>query len=204
MANQEKLKSLIGKINWLYKSLADTDFKNVSSLEKALIKENVLMFYDEIENIEIEIQEEIVSSVTSEKLVSSSVEIPEIVVEKIETSMTIESPVEEEIVDEQTVTDLKSETFEKTIEFQRQITMPKRDMREIIDLNKSFIFKVELFNENNDIYNQFIKEINSTRTEADALSFVVSWTEKMNWVTEENKAYELLLNAIEKRFLPLM
>lgn len=204
MANQEKLKSLIGKINWLYKSLADNDFKNVSSLEKALIKENVLMFYDEIENIEIKIQEEIVSSVTSEKLVSSSVEIPEIVVEKIETSMTIESLVEEEIVDEQTVTDLKSETFEKTIEFQRQITMPKRDMREIIDLNKSFIFKAELFNENNDIYNQFIKEINSTRTEADALSFVVSWTEKMNWVTEENKAYELLLNAIEKRFLPLM
>jgi hypothetical protein len=244
MANQEKLKSLIDKINGLYKSFDDNDFNNVSSLEKALIKEKVLMFYDEIENIETKVQKERFPSVAFEKVVSPSVEIPEEIIEKVEEPEIVEKVVEEVVeppivegiieevieepiveqeielvvekveekvieepvvvVDAQAKADLKKAKFEKTVAFQRQITMPKRDMREIIDLNKSFIFKAELFNQNNDIYNQFIDEINSTRTEDEAFSFVVNWTEKMNWVTEENKAYELLLRAIEKRFLPLI
>lgn len=269
MANQEKLKSLIDKINWLYKSFEDNNFSNVSSLEKALIKEKILMFYDEIENIETKIQKERFPSVSSEKVVPSvevksvetvnavveTVVTPEPVVERlveapvvedvletpvveevkapveevpvveevvepiveevVETASVVENIVppvvepvieeaKEEAVDVQAEADLKKAKFEKTVEFQRQIAMPKRDMREIIDLNKSFIFKAELFNQNNDIYNQFINEINSTRTEDEAFSKIVSWTEKMNWNTEENKAYDLLLRAIEKRFLPLI
>lgn len=290
MANQEKLKTLIDKINWLYKSFEENDFKNISSLEKALIKEKILMFYDEIENLETKIHKERFPKITAEKIVSSTVEKPmdevekdkepeitvssiknkeleaqspvfvetvveensiteiaentketdetaipseaewlkeeveekevstiaelvEEVVEEIEESLIpseaeeiIEPIVEEakKAEDAQAKADLKREKFEKTLEFQRQIAMPKRDIREIIDLNKSFIFKAELFNQNNDIYNQFINEINSTRTEDEALSFMVDWTEKMKWKTEENKAYDLLLRAIEKRFLPLI
>jgi len=230
MTNKVKIKSILDKINWLFKSIEENNFENISALEKSLLKEKVLLFYDEIENLGttvlkeslerpvskeipviIEKKEETVI-VEQEKAKEAVVEEIKVVDEKPIVGKTAIPEIEEPIVETTTPTietkidteKSKKEQFEKTEEFQRQIVMPKRDMREIIDLNKSFIFKAELFSQNNDLYNQFINEMNTTRNENDAFEVLINWTEKLNWETEENKAYDLLLRSIEKRFLPLI
>ena len=263
MANQSKLKTILEKINWLYKSFEGSNFQNISSLEKALLKEQVLIFYDEIESLKTTKQKEIISKTTLDEI-DISKELKETNSETVENSyeniliskenenkdekvatenpselktildtkpievedyktepkietIIVNTPETKVIVPEEKPAKLettkvepvkenlsKEEKFKKTEAFQKQIAQPKRDMREIIDLNKSFIFKAELFNQRNDLYNQFINEMNTTQTEDDVFNVMIKWTEKQKWETEENKAYDLLLRAIEKRFLPLI
>ncbi len=222
MFNQNKIKSLLEKINWLSDSFEKNNYSNISSLEKSLLKEKVLMFFDEIENIPTSVfkpkdteqtiaqQEEVKKEIVAPEIVKVEEVKEKPIVEKQAEPIKIEEPIvvekKEVAVSVQTIeTELsKQEKFEKTLKFQKEIAMPKRDIREIIDLNKSFILKAELFNQNNDLYNSFIQEINQTRTEDSANIVIKNWAANLNWKTEENKAFELLEKAVEKRFLPLI
>lgn len=78
-----------------------------------------------------------------------------------------------------------------------------RNMRDIIDLNKSFILKKDLFNNNNDTYNAFVNALNTTANENAALAIVKDYANKLGW-DEEDKSYELISRAVEKRFLPIL
>lgn len=266
MLDSNKIKTLLEKINWLSKSFEDNNYKNISALEKSLLKEKVLMFFDEIENIptaiirdrmDNQVQVEKVKPVIEEVIVEKpiekapveivpevkvpepvaileevkapepiiipeiKVEIPEVispqevisekvsemkegvaeVVEIVPEPITVVAPEPQiQVIPEPT----KEERFQKMEALHKEVSTIRRDMREIIDLNKSFIFKAELFNQSNDLYNQFINEMNLTRTEDNAFILLNNWTMKMNWRKEDNKAFELLEKAIEKRFLPLL
>lgn len=231
MSNQLKIKSLLDKINWLFKSFEENNFENVSALEKALLKEKILMFYDEVENLNTKIQKENIENNKNEPKVYQKVE--EIKKEILEKPIKFVEKIDETIVpvEKQEIKPIIKEygeekpfkkveitpkppikeipnpvvnKFDKSEAFHKQVSMPKRDLREIIDLNKSFIFKAELFSQNNDMYNKFLNELNTTQTEDDAFSVIINWTEKLKWNTEENKAYDLLLRSVEKRFLPLI
>lgn len=239
MVNKAKLESLIKKINWLFDSFAENDFKNVSALEKALLKEKVLMLYDEIESIDTKIQKEkikseepaVISKEKNEKIteepkipvLEKPIEEVKNIIQEVEVKIEEEKPKKEVIIEKEIEKPIKIQKttveekiylekkeisskgkLEKKEAFKNQISSPKRDMREIIDLNKSFIFKAELFKQNNELYTQFINEINTTRTENEAFSILINWTEKLNWKTDDNKAYDLLLRSVEKRFLPLI
>lgn len=233
MLNPKKIKTLLDKINWLSNSFEENNYANISALEKSLLKEKVLMFFDEIENIPTAKTQNRVEEATQKvNLVAETAKPKEVEVEKV-------APIQEQVVEElkpepvpvpevQKIVEehkpiveekkpepvivekpkepilANEEKFQKTEAFQKQIVGPKRDLREIIDLNKSFILKAELFNQNNDLYNQFISEMNQTRSEAQAEILLNNWLMKMNWNKEENKAYELLERAVEKRFLPLI
>lgn len=80
---------------------------------------------------------------------------------------------------------------------------PTRSLKEVIDLNKSFILRAKLFVNNNENYKAFIDELNTFETEQASFQFVEQAAIKNAW-NKEDKAYELLLRAVEKRFLPLI
>lgn len=243
MLNSKKIKTLLDKINWLSNSFEENNYANISALEKSLLKEKVLMFYDEIENIPTTITKNRVDATVEkveevkpiaeptkvipivEKEVAPEpikvevkptppvvevnpepIKIPEVKETYLEPVKVVEEIKPEPVSEVKPTTPelTKEERFQKTEAFQKQIVAPKRDLREIIDLNKSFILKAELFNQNNDLYNQFVSAVNLTRTEDEAMTLLGTWVTKMNWNKEENKAYELLERAVEKRFLPLI
>ena len=80
---------------------------------------------------------------------------------------------------------------------------PTRSLKEIIDLNKSFILKAELFGNNHEAYTQFIANLNAFQSEEESIYLVESTAKELSW-DPEDKAYELLVRAVEKRFLPLI
>lgn len=259
MFEPNKIKTLLEKINWLTNSFEENNYNNISALEKSLLKEKVIIFFDEIENIptlkvqettpasaektierpvlvEVKIVEEqvVVVSPAQEEVdavvekveepvatepvyIESVVSTPVVEVSKVEAIIippveTIPEPVQAviaapvvEVPKTEAVSELtKEEKFQKIEAFQKQVSTIRRDLREIIDLNKSFIFKAELFNQNNELYNQFVNEMNNTLSEDNAFILLNNWTMKMNWRKDENKAYELLAKAVERRFQPLI
>jgi len=80
---------------------------------------------------------------------------------------------------------------------------PTRNLKEVIDLNKSFVFRGELFANNNEEYQAFIEKLNSIEDEEASFKFVEETAKIKAW-DKEAKVYELLLRAVEKRFLPLI
>lgn len=255
MLDSNKIKTLLEKINWLTNSFEDNNYKNISALEKSLLKEKVLMFFDEIENIPTtvikdrtisQVQADLVKPVNQEVIeekplapvveakvlepiaVKEEIIIPEPIVETpelvvpqvlatepvrevvepvIEVKEVVSEPIKVEAPEPQIAVipePTQLERFQKMEALHKEVSAIRRDLREIIDLNKSFIFKAELFNQSNDLYNQFINEMNTTRTEDNAFILLNNWTMKMNWKKDDNKAFELLEKAVEKRFLPLL
>lgn len=211
----QKIEELIKKINWLHLSFKKSDYQEISALEKSLLKEKLIQLYDEVENIKtqkavskpiIKVEEKKIKAkeIEQKSIEKASVEVakPSATIEKeanTEVSLPTKDLPKEEKKEEQ-----KKRSFEKVEALHQQVAKPKRDMRVIIDLNKSFIFKAELFEQNNTLYNQFIEQINATRTEENAQMVLNNWTMKMNWNIEENKAFDLLSKSVEKRFLPLI
>lgn len=211
----QKIEELIKKINWLHLSFKKSDYQEISALEKSLLKEKLIQLYDEVENIKtqkavskpiIKVEEKKIEpkEIEQKPIEKASVEVakPSATIAKeanTEVSLPTKDLPKEEKKEEQ-----KKRSFEKVEALHQQVAKPKRDMREIIDLNKSFIFKAELFEQNNTLYNQFIEQMNATRTEENAQMVLNNWTMKMNWNTEENKAFDLLSKSVEKRFLPLI
>ncbi|MFT6013726.1 MAG: hypothetical protein ACI860_001436 [Chitinophagales bacterium] len=193
--SQEKIKALMDKINLLMNVFMKDGLEKVSQLEKDLLKEQVNNLLQEVEALELK--------KNSTYTVNDAVE-PKASIEKAAPPM---EPVIQEVIAEQAeavilenapkVPDNKKETREFSAE------KPHRSLKSVIDLNKSFILKAELFNKDNEAYNQFINDLAQVETEKESIHFIEKHGAENNW-DEEDKAYELLQRAVEKRFLPLL
>lgn len=80
---------------------------------------------------------------------------------------------------------------------------PTRDLKQVIDLNKSFILRAELFNNNQEEYSSFINQLNLAQSEEESFNLLMQKAQEKSW-TEEDKVFELLQRAVEKRFMPLI
>lgn len=111
----------------------------------------------------------------------------------------VDSPIEEEAV----LPVVETPSIAKQDDRVFNESKPTRSLREIIDLNKSFILKAELFENKHEDYALFISDLNSLQSEEASVKLVESKAKELSWDTED-KAYELLIRAVEKRFLPLL
>lgn len=218
MSNTQKILTLLETIDQMIAQFQQTHFNAVSTIEKDILKEKLRHLYSEIdvlETVNIIAHNEAQIIVPKETVIETAPIIAQIdidnepqIQEKEEQVAVIETNKVEDIIEkvvEQTIAEInKNDKYVNVEAFQKEIEQPRRDLREIIDLNKSFILKAELFQQNNDLYNQFVQEINQTRNEDNAIMVLNNWTMKMNWKREENKVYELLQKAVEKRFQPLI
>ena len=189
--SQEKITSLMDKINLLMNILMKDGLEKVSQLEKELLKEQVLQLLEEVNNLELK---------SSAGIFLEENSVPE----------TYDAMVE----DESEVLPEKSpqiQAIEEGSPFQEISSMkrkfsthkPFRSLKSVIDLNKSFILKAELFNNDLQGYNQFITQLSQLDSEEESFILMREKTKSLNW-NEENIAYELLMRAVEKRFLPLL
>ena len=189
--SQEKITSLMDKINLLMNVFMKDGLEKVSQLEKELLKEQVLQLLEEVNNLELK---------SSAGIFLEENSVPE----------TYDAMVE----DESEVLPEKSpqiQAIEEGSPFQEISSMkrkfsahkPFRSLKSVIDLNKSFILKAELFNNDLQGYNQFITQLSQLDSEEESFILMREKTKSLNW-NEENIAYELLMRAVEKRFLPLL
>ena len=189
--SQEKITSLMDKINLLMNVFMKDGLEKVSQLEKELLKEQVLQLLEEVNNLELK---------SSAGIFLEENSVPE----------TYDAMVE----DESEVLPEKSpqiQAIEEGSSFQEISSMkrnfsthkPFRSLKSVIDLNKSFILKAELFNNDLQGYNQFITQLSQLDSEEESFILMREKTKSLNW-NEENIAYELLMRAVEKRFLPLL
>lgn len=112
--------------------------------------------------------------------------------------------IEEKIEPEQTVS-INEQHAEIELETKRVYSdsKPTRDLKQVIDLNKSFILRAELFNNDNTEYSSFINDLNALQSEESSFKLLEQKAKEKNW-DDEDKAFELLQRAVEKRFLPLI
>lgn len=220
--SQERIKTLLDKINLLFNVFMKDGLEKVSSLEKELLKEQILKLLQELDGLEVgkpldltqgkvqdEAQEQVVKTIMPEKSTSkepdraeveSVAEVSDEALPELEVAVEELAPKNEEqamMVKEEL---LKPEKKDARVFSDNK---PTRSLKEIIDLNKSFILKGELFDNNNEAYNTFITSLNALQSEEESIKFVEATAKSLSWDTEE-KAYELLIRAVEKRFLPLL
>lgn len=73
------------------------------------------------------------------------------------------------------------------------------DFRDVIDLNRSFVYISELFGGDRTAYDEFIRDLNRTRTEGAADALIHQAKDERGW-DAESKAWELLLRTVARRF----
>lgn len=188
--SHEKITSLMDKINLLINVFMKDGLEKVSQLEKDLLKEQVLQLLDEVNNLTLK---------SSKGVFLEENSIPETndsIIENETEVLPQESPQIE--VEE-------NKPFEEISIHTRKYSThkPFRSLKSVIDLNKSFILKAELFNNDLQSYNQFINQLSQLDSEEESFILLREKTKNLNW-NEENIAYELLMRAVEKRFLPLL
>jgi hypothetical protein len=221
---QPKVVTILEKINLLFRVFEKEGIDKISAIEKLLLLE-------QIDNLRKEVAELGVQPLVAEQKVEVGPD--EVPVEKKEPIIeSTDSVVEEEVVEiskpeseeatetpEPEVVEVSESKFTEVSEnklsvekVQVETTVqtkvnyqikPLRNMKEIIDLNMSYVFKSDLFKGNHDIYNEFVSAMNEQNTEDDAFALVEQYAQKLNWDKEE-KVYALLLRAVEKRFLPIL
>jgi hypothetical protein len=221
---QPKVVTILEKINLLFRVFEKEGIDKISAIEKSLLLE-------QIDNLRKEVAELGAQPLIAEQKVA--VELNEVPVEKEEPVLeSTDSVVEEEVVEiskpeleeatetpepevvevseskptEVSENKLSVEKVQVETTVQTKVNYqikPLRNMKEIIDLNMSFVFKSDLFKGNHDIYNEFVSAMNEQNTEEDAFALVEQYAQKLNWDKEE-KVYALLLRAVEKRFLPIL
>ena len=188
--SQEKITSLMDKINLLINVFMKDGLEKVSQLEKDLLKEQVLQLLEEVNNLTLKSHAEIFLEQNSIPETNNSI------VEIESEALPQESPqieVEEAKPLQKTNINTKKYSTHK----------PFRSLKSVIDLNKSFILKAELFPNDLQGYNQFINQLSQLNSEEESFMLLSEKTKSLNW-DEENIAYELLMRAVEKRFLPLL
>lgn len=206
--SQETIKSLLDKINLLFNVFMKEGLDKISELEKDLLKEQINKLLKELDALQFvqaptaeKVEEETpiahqeVNSEPERELLQEKV-IPELVEKIVE-------PMEEVTAPPQKAEPVMSEINdpEDTREFSSN--KPLRNLKEVIDLNKSFIFKAELFDNSLERYNAFINQLNDLQTERESVYFVERMSDQNAW-DREGKVFELLLKSVEKRFLPLL
>jgi hypothetical protein len=194
--SQESTKILLDKINLLFNVFMKDGLEKISSLEKDLLKEQIQKLLEALDQL----NEDGISTESSPYLVEveSIAEIP-IIGEELE----VDRP---HIIEAETKIDLVIEETSKPDKQDLRVfstNKPSRSLKEIIDLNKSFILKAELFDNKHEDYSVFIADLNSLETEEASVKLVESKAKELSWDIED-KPYDLLLRAVEKRFLPLL
>ena len=189
--SQEKIKVLLDKINLLVNVFMKDGIERVSTLEKDLLTEQVQELLHEVQSLAL--KESSIEQITSNKNVQVSE--PDKQVEVKEGK--------EEKADESNNAEFDSQ--EKNIEESKKYSSnkPQRSIKEVIDLNKSFILKADLFASDQSAYSSFIQSLEKQESEKASFELLFAKQQEMNW-DEEDKAYQLLSRAIEKRFLPLL
>lgn len=189
--SQEKIKVLLDKINLLVNVFMKDGMEKVSTLEKDLLTEQVQELLREVQSLAL--KESSVEHITSNEDLEVSEPDKKVEVKKGTEEKAIESNNAELDTDEKNVEESKEYSSNK----------PQRSIKEVIDLNKSFILKVELFANDHSSYNNFIQSLEKLESEKASFELLYAKRQEMNW-DEEDKAYQLLARAIEKRFLPLL
>lgn len=207
------------QLNGLIKEIDSLDKDNLTT-SNTLIQKSVQQIEDVAKAIDESFEEKEVSQVEP-VIEEPKIEKEEVIVEEevVEEEIVEEEPVEEipeEVLvapKEEVVTNTKIQFIADEVDednpkadLEEKIftaNKPTRSLKEIIDLNKSFIFRAELFANNNQEYQSFIEELNALNNEEASFDFVAKTAALKSWDKEE-KVYELLLRAVEKRFLPLI
>ena len=165
--------------------------EKVSTLEKDLLTEQVQELLREVQSLAL--KESSIEQITSNKNVQ--------VIEP-DKQVEVEGGIEEKADEPQTP---KLNTQEKSVAESKDYSSnkPQRSIKEVIDLNKSFILKADLFANDQSAYSSFIQSLEKQESEKASFELLFAKQQEMNW-DEEDKAYQLLSRAIEKRFLPLL
>lgn len=189
--SQEKIKVLLDKINLLVNVFMKDGMEKVSILEKDLLTEQVQELLREVQSLAL--KESSVEHITSNEDLEASEPDKQVEVKKGTEEKALESNNAELDTDEKNVEESKEYSSNK----------PQRSIKEVIDLNKSFILKAELFANDHSSYNNFIQSLEKLESEKASFELLYAKRQEMNW-DEEDKAYQLLTRAIEKRFIPLL
>lgn len=221
---QNEIQKLLDKVNLLFSVLLKDGIENTTQIERELLKEQLEKLMKIIDNVQDKQIEKIELAEKNEGVDKSiNTENTELKTEEIIINEEKEEPViefvEENVIDpviEETEPILveqeavKTENSAYNNKIQQLIgdrsystKSPLRKMNQIIDLNKSFIFIQELFDNNSDNYKSFIQNIEQLETEKLALEFMSKTATEQNWDVEE-KSFELMVKAIEKRFIPIL
>jgi hypothetical protein len=189
--SQEKIKVLLDKINLLVNVFMKDGIERVSTLEKDLLTEQVQELLREVQSLAL--KESSIEQITSNKNVQVS---------ETDKQVEVEEGIEEK-ADEPQNPELN--TQEKSVAESKDYSSnkPQRSIKEVIDLNKSFILKADLFANDQSAYSSFIQSLEKQESEKASFALLDTKKQEMNW-DEEDKAYQLLSRAIEKRFLPLL
>ena len=213
--SQESIKTLLDKINLLFNVFMKEGLDQVSNLEKELLKEQIQKLLAELDKIGGGNSIGDVAVVEHEPIIEQKVpdsvavtfafeEAQEAVVEtlKEEEAPVVEDAVVKE-VEVESIPTVKVEEVSKEFVREFRVNKPTRSLKEIIDLNKSFILKADLFKNNHESYTDFVTNLNELQSEEESVKLLESKAKELSWDTED-KAYELLLRAVERRFLPLL
>lgn len=221
MTASEEMKVLLDKINLLFNVFDKDGIEHISALEKELLKEQVNKLLQHIDQLGTKEEPKVEMVAPFQKLEelaqSASFKDREIdetpVLEAVEVAMieTIEVPQQEvkALVKEESRVEVKVSMVDSFMEKKEaekkssSSSKPTRSLQQIIDLNKSFVLKAELFNNNHSEYSLFIDRLNQIEDEGESQAFVEKEAQRMSWNKEE-KAYELIVRAVEKRFLPIL
>jgi hypothetical protein len=189
--SQEKIKVLLDKINLLVNVFMKDGIERVSTLEKDLLTEQVQELLREVQSLAL--KESSIEQITSNKNVQVS---------ETDKQVEVEEGIEEKADEPQTP---ELNTQEKSVAESKDYSSnkPQRSIKEVIDLNKSFILKADLFANDQSAYSSFIQSLEKQESEKASFALLDAKKQEMNW-DEEDKAYQLLSRAIEKRFLPLL
>lgn len=219
--SQEKIKVLLDKINLLANVFMKDGLEKVSQLEKDLLTEQVQELLRAVQELELKGGEGNQSNSSApppeENKPQEETPQPSSTLESVqeqEQEQAIETTPQEEEIEEEVIEQVEETTgskespvvqLEERSEEVREFSgnKPYRRIKEVIDLNKSFILKAELFNNDHHAYNMFIESLEALESEEDSFDLLDKKQKEMNWDIED-KAYQLLARAIEKRFLPLL
>lgn len=206
---RDLLKEQIQKLLVELDKMGETSLKPSENKPEDSIKTTVLEFVKEQDITEI--QPTIAAALSVQNVIEPEVFVEEetpIVSETIQSNSIESAPVEliksEEEAEKAMI--VPPVTKEKDINQEQRVFStlpPTRSLKEIIDLNKSFILRAELFSNNNEAYMQFVNELNALQSEEASFQFIEQIAVEKKWDKEE-KVFELLIRAVEKRFLPLL
>lgn len=195
------IKKRLQKINLLFNIFEKEGLDSLSGVEKSLLLEQIeLLKVAVLETKENQHKKVGMTLPNDEATIEKNADkeiIDEEPISFIDTPTEFDNTVENESSDQETHDPKPSESVNETISAQL------RNMRDVIDLNRSFIFKSELFDNDFEAYNNFVDKLNTQMTEDDAINLVHDYASKYKWDKEE-KVFALLLRTVEKRFLPLL
>lgn len=195
------IKKRLEKINLLFNIFEKEGLESLLAVEKSLLLEQIELLKSAVLEVDESKQKQVGIKLPKEETTREKIEEKDDVMEESISFMdnTIEFGNQEgaESNAQETHDSKPSESVNETISAQL------RNMRDVIDLNRSFIFKSELFDNDFEAYNNFVDKLDAQMTEDDAINLVHEYASKKAWDKEE-KVFALLLRTVEKRFLPLL